>query len=129
MSLKLYGLKNCDTCRKALKALSAAGVEHEFMDVRADGVSAAQVAAWAGAVGWQKLLNTKSTTWRGLSEAEKTDVDEAKAARLMAEHSTLIPSREQTSTPVAAHTPCPLTHSSPRPRKGSSTIPLLSLST
>ncbi len=90
MSLKLYGLKNCDTCRKALKALSAAGVEHEFVDVRADGVSAAQVAAWAGAVGWQKLLNTKSTTWRGLDEAEKADVDEPKAVALMAEHATLI---------------------------------------
>ena len=90
MSLKLYGLKNCDTCRKALKALSAAGVEHEFVDVRADGVSAAQVAAWAGAVGWQKLLNTKSTTWRGLSDDEKSDVDETKAARLMTEHTALI---------------------------------------
>ncbi len=90
MSLKLYGLKNCDTCRKALKALSAAGVEHEFVDVRADGVSAGQVAAWASAVGWQKLLNTKSTTWRGLSDGEKSDVDEAKAVRLMAEHTTLI---------------------------------------
>ncbi len=90
MSLKLYGLKNCDTCRKALKALGAAGVEHEFVDVRADGVSATQVSGWAGAVGWQKLLNTKSTTWRGLSDSEKSDVDEAKAVALMAEHTTLI---------------------------------------
>lgn len=90
MSLKLYGLKNCDTCRKALKALGAAGVEHTFVDVRADGVSAQQIAAWANAVGWEKLLNTKSTTWRGLGEAEKTEMDEAKAVALMSEHTTLI---------------------------------------
>ena len=90
MSVKLYGLKNCDTCRKALKALSAAGVEHEFVDVRADGVSAEQISAWADAVGWEKLLNTKSTTWRGLSETAKADVDEAKAVALMAEHPTLL---------------------------------------
>ena len=90
MSLKLYGLKNCDTCRKALKALGAAGRAHDFVDVRADGVSAEQIAGWAGAVGWEKLLNTKSTTWRGLSEAEKADVNEAKAVALMADHPTLL---------------------------------------
>ena len=90
MNLKLYGLKNCDTCRKALKALGAAGVEHAFADVRADGVSKEQIAGWAGAVGWQKLLNTKSTTWRGLPDGEKADVDEAKAVALLAEHPTLL---------------------------------------
>ena len=90
MSVKLYGLKNCDTCRKALKALGAAGRAHDFVDVRADGVSAEQITGWAGAVGWEKLLNTKSTTWRGLSEAEKADVDEAKAVALMVEHPTLL---------------------------------------
>ena len=90
MSLKLYGLKNCDTCRKALKALSAAGRAHEFVDVRADGVSREQISAWASAAGWQKLLNTKSTTWRGLPDGDKQDVDEAKAVALMAEHPTLL---------------------------------------
>ncbi len=90
MSVKLYGLKNCDTCRKALKALSAAGIAHEFVDVRADGVSHDQIAAWAKALGWQPLLNTKSATWRGLAEQDKVDVDEAKAVALMAEHPTLM---------------------------------------
>ncbi|MCP5083576.1 MAG: Spx/MgsR family RNA polymerase-binding regulatory protein [Alphaproteobacteria bacterium] len=90
MSLRLYGLKNCDTCRKALKAFGAVGREYEFVDVRTDGVSAEQIAAWAGAVGWEKLLNTKSTTWRGLPDGEKHDVDEGKAVVLMAEHTTLV---------------------------------------
>ncbi len=90
MSVKLYGLKNCDTCRKALKALTASGVEHAFVDVRADGVSRDQIAAWAKALGWQPLLNTKSATWRGLTDQDKADVDEAKAVALMAEHPTLM---------------------------------------
>ncbi|MEM8646233.1 MAG: Spx/MgsR family RNA polymerase-binding regulatory protein [Pseudomonadota bacterium] len=90
MSVKLYGLKNCDTCRKALKALAAAGIAHEFVDVRADGVSQDQIAAWATALGWQPLLNTKSATWRGLTDQDKADVDDAKAIALMAEHPTLM---------------------------------------
>lgn len=64
--MRLYGLKNCDTCRKALKALPDA----RLVDVRADGVPAEIMArAWARFGG--KLLNTRSTTWRGLSEDER----------------------------------------------------------
>ncbi|MEO0983292.1 MAG: arsenate reductase [Pseudomonadota bacterium] len=90
MSLTLYGLKTCDTCRKALKALEAAGTPAAFVDVRADGVSSEQLKRWAEAVGWQKLINTKSTTWRSLEPADKADLDEAKALDLLAAHPTLI---------------------------------------
>ncbi len=62
----LYGLKNCDTCRKALKALPSA----ELRDVRVDGVPA-DLLARAYAQFGDDLLNTRSTTWRGLSEAER----------------------------------------------------------
>ena len=86
----LYGLKNCDTCKKAMKALDTAGKSPEFHDVRADGVTKTQIAKWAAAAGWEKLLNKSSTTWRGLSDAEKDDVTEKKALALMAEHPTLI---------------------------------------
>ena len=86
----LYGLKNCDTCRKALKAINAAGVKTTFHDVRADGVKETQIKKWADAVGWETLLNTRSTTWRGLDDADKADVDEKKAIALMATHPTLI---------------------------------------
>ncbi len=88
--LKIYGLKNCDTCRKALAFLKAEGVEHEFLDVRADGVSAAQIKDWAQAAGWEVLLNRRGTTWRGLDELEKAGVDEASAVALMAQHPALI---------------------------------------
>ena len=64
--ITLYGLKNCDTCRKALKALPDA----TLVDVRADGVPEA-VMAQAFAQFGDALLNTRSTTWRGLEEAER----------------------------------------------------------
>lgn len=88
--MKLFGLKNCDTCRKALKALSAAGETPEFHDVRADGVTEAYLQRWAKAAGWKALLNTRSTTWRELPDAKKQDIDEKKCLELLAEHPTLI---------------------------------------
>ena len=88
--ISIYGLKNCDTCRKALKWLQAEGIEHEFKDVRADGLTDAQVKGWIDAVGWETLLNRRGTTWRKLSDAEKDGVDAAKAKALMMEKAALI---------------------------------------
>lgn len=88
--LTVYGLKNCDTCRKALKWLEAEGVAHRFHDVRADGISAADVKRFAKAAGWEALLNKASTTWRGLSDSEKEGVSEQQAIRLMTAHPALI---------------------------------------
>ncbi len=88
--MNLYGLKTCDTCRKAKRALDAAGANYAYKDVRDDGVSKAQIAKWAKAVGWEKLLNKSSTTWRGLSDKDKDGVTEKSAVALMAEHPTLI---------------------------------------
>ena len=90
MKLTVYHLKTCDTCRKAIKSLSAAGHELTLIDVRADGVPAADLVRFEKAIGWEKLLNTRSTTWRGLEAADKADMDAAKAAALMSEHPTLI---------------------------------------
>ena len=89
--MKLFGLKNCDSCKKALKALQGVGHEPDFHDVRADGVTKAYLTKWAKASGWEKLLNTRSTTWRELPEAAKNDCDsEAKAIALMEKHPALI---------------------------------------
>lgn len=77
MSVTLFGLKNCDTCKKALKALETAGKTVNFKDIRADGFSDAQLVSWLDAAGRTKLVNTRSTTWRGLSKQEQTlDTDE-----------------------------------------------------
>ena len=90
MKLTVYHLKTCDTCRKAIKAMTAAGHELTLIDVRADGVPSADLVRIEKAVGWEKLLNTRSTTWRGLSDEDKADMGSGKAIALMGEHPTLI---------------------------------------
>ncbi len=66
MTVQVYGLKNCDSCRKAMKALPGA----QLVDVRADGVPDSVLDAALEAFG-DALINTRSTTWRGMSEAER----------------------------------------------------------
>ena len=90
MKLTVYHLKSCDSCRKAIKAMQAAGHDLTLIDVRADGVPMAELIRIEKAVGWEKLLNTRSTTWRGLGEDDKAEMDAAKAIALMGEHPTLI---------------------------------------
>lgn len=86
----VYGLKNCDSCREALSFLKAGDAAHRFHDLRADGLPTGRLARWLGRVGWEVLLNRRSTTWRQLPEAEKVGVDAAAAARLLERHPTLI---------------------------------------
>mgnify|MGYP001158675542 FL=1 len=88
--ITIYGLKNCDTCRKALKWLTAEGIAHEFKDLRADGFSDEQLRTWINEVGWESLLNRRGTTWRKLPETDKDGVDEAKAAALMRKQPAMI---------------------------------------
>jgi len=90
MKLTVYHLKTCDTCRKAIKTLQGAGHELTLIDVRADGVATAELIRIEKSVGWEKLLNTRSTTWRGLDAADKADIDATKAINLMSQHPTLI---------------------------------------
>lgn len=70
MTTKIYGLKNCDTCRQAFKALQAAGHEVVLVDVRADRLNDDQLASFFAQFG-EKLINSRSTTWRQLDEAER----------------------------------------------------------
>lgn len=86
----VYGLKNCDTCRKAQKWLEAEGIEYQFRDVRADVLESPTIARWIAAVGWELLLNRRGTTWRKLGDVDKHDVDGEKAQALMSEHPALI---------------------------------------
>lgn len=90
MKLIVYHLKTCDTCRKAIKALNTAGHELTLIDVRADGIPAQKLSEITSSVGSDILLNTRSTTWRGLSDAQKSDVTAEKAVALMQEHPTLM---------------------------------------
>lgn len=86
----LYGIKTCDTCRTALKWLDSQGIAHRFHDMRSDGLSRQTVAGWVAALGWENVLNRRSTTWRELPEKERAGIDAGTAAALMLKHPTLI---------------------------------------
>lgn len=83
--ITLFGLKNCDTCKKAMKALPDAA----FVDIRAEADLAAKLPVWLEAVGAKALVNTRSTTWRGLDETQRARAD-SDTAGLLAENPTLI---------------------------------------
>jgi Spx/MgsR family transcriptional regulator len=88
--LTLYGIPNCDTCKKAHKWLDANSIEHRFHDVRVDGLEQSLLQRWASNAGWEKLLNTRSMTWRGIPESQRQGMNEKRALKLMLEHPTLI---------------------------------------
>jgi Spx/MgsR family transcriptional regulator len=88
--VRLYGLANCDTTRAARKWLETQGVVATFHDLRADGLTRAMVGRWVDALGWEKVLNKASTTWRGLPEGGKASLDRAKAVELLLAHPTLV---------------------------------------
>ena len=69
MNMTIYALKSCDSCKKAIKVLAAAGHQLKIIDVRADGVPEARLVEWLATHGAEILINRKSTTWRGLDEA------------------------------------------------------------
>lgn len=83
-TLTLYGIKNCDTIKKARKYLENQGVDYQFHDYRADGLDEALLQRFIDTLGWQALLNTRGTTWRKLEESERNAVDNpATALKLM----------------------------------------------
>ncbi len=86
MSLTLFGLKNCDTCKKALKALDTAGSAVQFVDIRAEADLETLLPGWLQAAGADVLINRRSTTWRNLSDAERARDPQA----LLTDHPTLI---------------------------------------
>ncbi len=88
--MQVYALKNCDTCKKAIKALTEAGKDFAVTDVRADGVPSDLLADWVSALGADALVNRRSTTWRGLGEAEKAGSEGDGAVALMVQHPTLM---------------------------------------
>lgn len=88
--MKVYSLKSCDTCKKALAWLVDENVPHEVHDVRADGISNQDVQAIMDAVGWEVAVNRRSTTWRNLDDARKANIDAKSAIDLIVEHPTLL---------------------------------------
>lgn len=88
--ITLYGIKNCDTVKKARTWLEQHKVEYCFHDFRADGLSAEQVNIWIADIGLEMLVNKRSTTWKELDELTKKNFSEANAAKVISENPTLI---------------------------------------
>ena len=83
MTDTIYGIKNCDTMKKARAWLEKHGVEHGFHDYKLAGIDRARLQRWCDVCGWETVLNRAGTTFRKLSDQEKADVDERKAIQLM----------------------------------------------
>ncbi len=90
MAVKLYGIKNCDTMKKAWTWLDQHGVAYDFHDYKKLGIDPATLQGWADRVGWEVLLNRAGSTFRKLSDADRTGVDRAKAIALMATQPAMI---------------------------------------
>ncbi|MFH7587310.1 ArsC family reductase [Oceanimonas smirnovii] len=83
MTVILYGIKNCDTVKKARKWLEQAGVDYHFKDHRADGLVPAQLDHWLSVLGHEALVNKRGTTWRALSDEQKATLSPDTAAALL----------------------------------------------
>ena len=80
MSVRVYGIRNCDTMKKAFAWLEANKVAYDFHDYKKEGVPPGKLKAWAGKVGWEKLANTRGPTWRKIPDAQKADIEKALGA-------------------------------------------------
>lgn len=81
--LTLYGIKNCDTMKKARRWLDEQGLTYQFHDYKSAGIDQAHLEHWCNEHGWEKILNRAGTTFRKLDDASKADLDQAKAIQLM----------------------------------------------
>lgn len=88
--ITLYGIKNCDTVKKARTWLADQGIEFRFHDFKSEGIDETTLKSWVAALGWETVLNTRGTTFRGLPDSDKADLNETKAIALMRQHTSLI---------------------------------------
>ncbi len=83
MAVRIYGIKNCDTMKKAFAWLESHKVAYEFHDYKKAGVPPGKLREWAANAGWEKLANTRGPTWRKIPDAQKAGLDQAKALALL----------------------------------------------
>ncbi len=90
-TLKVFGIKQCDTCRKAMKWLEVEGRRFQWQDIREQPLSQAELAVWVKEIGPESLVNRRSTTWRQLGETKRVQaMDPEGAVELLKSHPTLI---------------------------------------
>ncbi|MGO4440027.1 ArsC family reductase [Rhizobium sp. RAF56] len=90
MSATIYGIKNCDTMKKARAWLDAHGVAYRFHDYKAEGIDLAHLESWSERAGWETVLNRAGTTFRALPDTERADLTKAKAIALMLSQPSMI---------------------------------------
>ena len=88
--LKVYGLKNCDTCRKALNWLQSVNIEHQFLDIRKDGFSMSDLNRWLSILGHEQLINRRGTSWRKIDPSIQESMSEINASSLVMSEPTLL---------------------------------------
>jgi arsenate reductase len=88
--LTVYGIKSCDTCRRAGKYLTEHNIEFQFHDLREDGLDIQMLERWTQRIGWARLLNKQSLTWRKIPEVDRNDMTHDKALAAMIDNPTLV---------------------------------------
>ena len=88
--LTVYGIKSCDTCQSARQYLTRKNIEHRFHDVRDDGLDIRMLERWAERIGWEKLINRRSLTWRKIPEVDRADMNRDKAMAAIIDRPTLL---------------------------------------
>lgn len=88
--LTVYGIKSCDTCRRARKYLAEHDIEFRFHDVRDDGLDTSMLERWSERIVWTKLLNKQSLSWRKIPEVDRTDINRDSAFALIIDWPTLL---------------------------------------
>jgi arsenate reductase len=89
-AITLFGIVNCDSCRKARRWLDGQGIDYRFHDLRADGLTVERLNRWLAAVGWETLLNRRGRSWRELPAEQREDPDESRARTLLERHPLLV---------------------------------------
>jgi arsenate reductase len=88
--ITMFGIKNCDTIKKARKWLETENIAYQFHDYKKDGLNAEMLDTWVKDLGWEALVNKRGTTWRKLPEDIKESVDQASAIQIMLENTSII---------------------------------------
>ena len=88
--IKIYGIPNCDTMKKARRWLEANGIEYDFHDYKKLGVPEKNLKNWVKQTGWETILNKRGTTWRKLDDDLKDNIDEAAAIQVMLDNPSII---------------------------------------
>ncbi len=88
--ITLYGIKNCDTVKKAQKWLEKQNIDYKFHDFRQDGLEKKLVQSWIATLGWEEVVNKRSTTWKNLDDSTRDNLNETTVVSTVLEQPTLI---------------------------------------